>query len=245
MMFRMLLLLLICLMLVSCATHESGWTRNAGAAGVGQYTMPPAGYEKNTLGVMEFKDKTGGRGRGEAAADQIVTLWVKSRRFNVIERTRLNEILKEQNLTSVRPGEIPPAGQIRGCRYLCLGSITDFEIKKSSSNQGGGIFRGGLLRRITGVPALDINFSSTKLDFHIGVDVRIVDTTTGAVILAENADVKRNETAKGMGLNLVGFDVGKSGTVSVDSKNQGRLLRLALDEVVQKLIPQLDNMFSR
>lgn len=242
--FFMILLGLVCV--VGCATHESSFSRNETPAGVGIYSRPPAGYisPKPTMGVLEFKDKTGNRNKGVAAADQLTTLWVKSKRFTVVERTRLKDILKEQNMEGiVRPGEIPPAGEVRGCRYLCYGSVTDFEIKTTNSRKGGGFLRG--ITRAVGVPVLDFDFSKSELFFHIGIDVRIVDTTTGEIVFAELADVKRTETAKGMGLGIAGIDVSKSGSVKIDNKNQGRLLRLALDEVVKKLLPEIDNTFRK
>ena len=245
--YKTLAILCVTLAILStgCSSTSSEWGSGE-VPGVGLYTPPSPGFQKHRLGVLNFEDKTGGGPiSSAAAADQLTTLLVKAQRFIVIERTRINDLLKEQNLHGiVRQDQMAQAGQVLGAELLCYGSITDFEIKRTGTRSGGGILRGVGGVFVPQLSVLDIDFSKEQLDFHIGVDVRIVDSTTGEIVFAESQDVKRTETASGMGLSLVGLSVGSEARVEVDNENQGRLLRLGLDMVVKKLLPLIDQKYG-
>ena len=230
--------------LFGCSSTKSEWGSGE-IQGVGSYNSPPPNYKKERLAVLDFKDKTGGGDRAMAASDQMTTLWVKSRRFRVVERTRLKDLLKEQGMVAtVRPDQLAKTGEVLGAKFLCYGSITDFEIKKTKTKSGGGILSGISVGPVRVPSVFKIDFKKDKLDFHIGVDVRIVNSTTGEVLFAESADVRRTETAEGMGLTIAGIGGRSDGSVDVGNKNQGRLLRMALDRVVKKLLPEIDRQFS-
>lgn len=232
---------------VGCASTSTEWGSGE-VAGVGSYPPPGPGFEKKRMAVLHFEDKTGGgKKRADAASDQMTTLWVKTLRFRMVERERMQDLLKEQQLVGVvNPEQLVQAGKILGVELLCYGSITDFEIKKTNTESGGGILRG--VGGIVGAPeigVLDIDFRKAQLDFHIGVDVRIVDATTGEILFAESADMRRTETASGMGLSLAGLNVSSNGQIEISNENQGRLLRLSLDTVVKKLLPTIDAQYEK
>jgi curli biogenesis system outer membrane secretion channel CsgG len=227
----------------SCASTNTSSSWGSGEIpNVGVYPPAPAGFQKYRLAVIYFEDKASDKRRAEAAADQITTLLVKTHRFQMIERERIKNILKEQHMEGiVREDQLPKTGQMLGVEYLCYGSVTDFEVKKTETKAGTGF----LNRIVPGISAFEIDFSKGQLDFHIGVDIRIVDTTTGEILFAESADVKRTETVEGMGLNVLGFSTSSGGKIEIDSENQGRLLRLALDMVIKKLLPEIDKKFTK
>lgn len=236
-------------LMLGCSSTSSDWSADE-VAGVGEYPLPPAGYQKQRLGVLEFKDKTGGKNRGVAASDEMTTLLVNTDRFQVIERERLKDLLKEQNMEGiVTPEQMAKAGQVMGAEYLCYGSVTNFEIKHTRTQSGGGFLRdlgsvnvGGV--HVPGVSVFDIDFKKDQLEFNIGVDVRIVHSTTGEIFFAGSSDVKRVETASGMGLTLVGVSASSDGSIQVDNENQGKLLRMALHRIVKKMLPKIDQKFS-
>jgi curli biogenesis system outer membrane secretion channel CsgG len=241
-----LLAIFIIALLAGCASTSSEWGSGE-IPDIGVYPPPPAGLRKQRLAVIYFQDKTGGgKKRSAAAADQMTTLMVKTRRFQVIERERLQDVLKEQDMEGiVNPDQMARTGEVLGADLLCYGSVTDFEVKKTKTQRGGGVLRG--VGKIVGAPhvgVLDVDFKSSKLDFHIGLDVRIVQSTSGEVLFADSADMRRTETADGMGLNLVGLSVSSQGDIQINNENQGRLLRLALDSVVKKLIPEIDQTYG-
>ena len=225
-------------LLISCVSTTSEWKSDE-IPNVGSYPPPPPNINRKTLAVLEFKDKTGSGNREEAAIDQMTTLLLKTRRFRIIERERLDDIVKEQNLEGiVDPSTIAQKQRVKGAELLCFGSITNFEIKTTRTRN-----RGGILNRLP-ISVLDIDFKKQVLDFDIGVDVRIVDSTTGEVIFAESSDVKRSETASAMGLEIVGISARGDGSIQINNNNQGKLLRMALDKVVKKMLRDIDYVNS-
>ncbi|WP_372367546.1 CsgG/HfaB family protein [Candidatus Uabimicrobium sp. HlEnr_7] len=232
-MMKYFLILACSVVLMSCVSTSSEWKSDE-IEGVGSYSPPPANIHRKSLAVREFKDKTGGN-REEAAIDQMTTLLLKTRRFRIIERARLEDIVEEQSLEGiVDPSTMAQKRKVIGAELLCLGSITNFEVKTTRTRN-----RGGILNRLP-ISVLDIDFKKQKLDFDIGIDVRIVDSTTGEVIFAESTDVKRTETASAMGLELVGISARGDGSIKISNNNQGKLLRLALDKVVKKMLRDID-----
>ena len=243
-MMRYFIVTCLVFLFLGCASTESK-LENSEVPDVGQYPAPKKGIRKKRLAVIDFKDKTGKK-RGQAGADQMTTLLFKTRRFRVIERKRLKDLLAEQNLHGiVTPEQLIKKGKIKGVDLLCFGSITNFEVKHTDQSLSGGFL--STLATVAAnyfspvpIPNLDFDYLKIQLDFHIGVDVRIVDTTTGEVLFADSSDVKRTETASSLGLVIAGISTRPDGRVEVDNENQGKLLRMALDHAVKKMLPDID-----
>ncbi|WP_372367545.1 CsgG/HfaB family protein [Candidatus Uabimicrobium sp. HlEnr_7] len=230
--------------LIGCSSTESK-LQNSELDGIGKYPPPHRNISRKNLAVIDFKDKTG-RDGGQAGADQMTTLLFKTRRFRIIERERLQDLLAEQGLHGVvTPKELVEKGKIKGVDLLCFGSITNFEIKHTDISLQGG-FLSTLATSVANyfspipIPNIDFDYLKIQLDFHIGVDVRIVDTSTGEVLFADSSDVKRTETASSLGLVIAGISTRPDGYVDVDNENQGKLLRMALDRAIKKMLPDID-----
>lgn len=98
------------------------------------------------------------------------TQMAKVGRFKLIERSRVDEILAEQNLNNA-VGDKGTAGggfYIAGIDYLVFGSIT--KLGQTTSDVGTG------------------NFRTRKVTTEMAVDVRVVDAATGEIRRAESAD---------------------------------------------------------
>ena len=66
---------------------------------------------------------------------------IRSSRFNLIERLRLNDLKKEQSeVGTVDPSEIAKAGKVRGVDYMFFGAITNFKVTVNKTRTGGGAF---------------------------------------------------------------------------------------------------------
>ena len=241
---RISLMCIAVLCFLGCASTQSD-LKNSEIPEVGQYPPPARGVHKKSLAVIDFKDKTGGD-RGQAGADQMTTLMLKTRRFKIVERERLQDLLKEQNLHGiVAPEQLAEKEKVHGVDLLCFGSITNFEIKHTDYSLSGGILS-SLATSVANyfspipIPNLDFDYLKIQLDIHIGVDIRIVDTTTAEVIFADSSDVKRTETARSMGLVIAGISTRPDGSIDIDNDNQGKLLRMALDRAIKKMLPDID-----
>jgi len=108
---------------------------------------------------------------GRAAADQFVTRLVQSGRFSVIERDKLDLVLKEQSLSTsgaIDPKTAVHLGKLLGVQLILTGSITKFSIKRHRA--GIGPFRAQLGQA------------------QSALDVRLIDTSTGEIVLVASGE---------------------------------------------------------
>ncbi len=135
-----------------------------------------------------------------SATDMFMTALIKSRRFMVLERQRLNESVyreKQMNQQGMTTGNTAQY-RLTGADYVFVGTVT--EANPTSSRTGvAGTYRG-----------LGVETSGEKGE--IGLDIRVLDARTGAVLDAVNV---RKEIAEG------GFSVSGVGAFlrSVTKKN--------------------------
>ncbi len=87
------------------------------------------------VAVMSFENNSTwsywGDNLGKAAADELVTQLFKTGLFSVIERTRLDSLLAEQDLGASGAVDAATAariGQLLGAQLILMGSITQFSI---------------------------------------------------------------------------------------------------------------------
>ncbi|MCZ6794963.1 MAG: hypothetical protein O7J95_15275 [Planctomycetota bacterium] len=208
---------------------------------MGVYSSPPSPYYKVRAAVVDFNDKTG-YGLGDAAGEQLETLVMRSDRFSLIDRQRLDDLLREQGLHNiVNPEELARPGRVRGVDYLFLGSITNFRVQVVREKFLGGVFD----RVIKPVAPLDINTSKTVVKTDVGVDLKLVNTTTGEIVAKEFAEMSREDIASAWGLRVLGIGGNAENELRVDSDSQGKILRWALHETYKKMVPRIDRVFSK
>ena len=204
---------------------------------VGSYPPPPAGALRPRIGVPQFgvsgsaTDET-----SKIAADQMTTLAVMANRFEVIERAQLEQLLQEQGLAGVvKPGEMAKPAEVRGVNYLILGKITNFRVKAEKSKGGMNL---GSLGGHFGL--FDMQNSKSVITAECGVDLRLVDPTTGSIAASHFGEFKRTDSLSAMGVGVLGYRNQADATLEVDKDNQGKILRLALDQAMRKMLPQID-----
>ena len=111
------------------------------------------------------------------------TQLVQTKRFKIIERNRIDEVLSEQILQ----GEFSNNNtkmNVGGVDYIVYGSITKFGSKKKQIQTSG--------------------VSVIKLIAEFGVDLKVVDVLTGEIIKAESIDISL-ETGSGTSTNSFGI----------------------------------------
>ena len=145
-------------------------------------------FDYGTVGYHWWGDYDIGKGM----ADQVMNELLEEGSFRVIERKKLDTILAEQDFAHSNradPGaaKLSKLGKVLGVKYIITGSITKFGGEQKA--QGG---------RIKG-----IGVGLGKAKTEVTVTARLVDTTTGEVLLA----------AKGEGVSKKGggFSFSKSG----------------------------------
>ncbi|PCI64092.1 MAG: hypothetical protein COB37_02730 [Kordiimonadales bacterium] len=138
--------------------------------------------DKVTIGIGEITSSIRGVSP-DSFRTMLETQIIKTNKFKVIERARLAEILQEQGLGA--SGIIDGAdeiGGIEGVDYLIYGSITKFGESKS------------------GVAVRGFGSGGTRVE--MAIDLRIVDTQTGEVRLAETVE---NSIKSGSAVKIKGF----------------------------------------
>ncbi len=185
---------------------------------------------KKRIVVFNFEDKTdhtwhwwGGQQVGHGMADMLTTALVKSGNYRVFERTEIDKVMQEQALGQsgvVTPESAAKAGKMLGAEIAVVGAVTEFGHKKQST--------GGALKRI-GVGAAVSKQSAT-----VGVDVRIVNISTGEILKADNV---RKEHAKS-GLSLDTREGSFDNQAQFDESVVGKATRAAIEEIVKMLDEQ-------
>lgn len=171
--------------------------------------------------VLEFVNKSLGGHHywwddrvGAAAQDMLITELVKSKQFRVVERERLDAIMKEKGL--VLSGDIDPStamkiGKLLGAEYLIAGSVTEFG-KTEKGARG----------------AWGIGFGAKKVEFVSAIDARLFSVNTGEILWADSASEKESN------FNLEIF--GSGGGVQEDERLFDKVLRPVVKKLAQSLL---------
>lgn len=180
-----------------------------------------AAGKKIRVAVMNFANNSTwswwGDKLGEAANDEFTTQLVNSGQFTVIERAQLQSILQEQGLGAsgaVSTSTAPKIGKLLGVQVIFTGSITSFSIKRSGGSIAG--------------------FGATFAKAESKLDVRMIDTTTGEVLLA--AEGAGNKKVGGASFHGTSFEQ------DYDEGIAHEALRPAIEQVTQTVLGQMDKL---
>ena len=178
---------------------------------------------KKRVAVFIFDDKTdkswrwwNNKGVGEGIAEMLTTALVKTGNYRVIERRQLDQILKEQDLGAsgiVTPQSAAEIGKVLGVELAIMGAVTEFGYKKSDT--------GG---RIKGI-GLGLQSQSAT----VGLDCRMVNTTTAEIITADN--VRKEKSSKGIRVSTRKFSF--KNRKSFDESLVGKAAREAVKDVIR------------
>jgi curli biogenesis system outer membrane secretion channel CsgG len=147
---------------------------------------------KPRIAVLELKNKADNqwwyKGGAEAAQDVFVTELVKSGKFRVVEREQLEALMQEKNLTlsgDVDPKTAVKIGKLLGVNYLLTGAITEYGNTDKGAHSGG-------LGRLPG-------FSAGKRTFVAAMNARLIDTSTGEIVWADEARAEESSVKVSVG----------------------------------------------
>lgn len=187
---------------------------------------------KKRVAVFIFDDKTdkslrwwNKKGVGEGIAEMLTTALVKTGHYRVIERRQLDQILKEQDLGAsgiVTPQSAAKIGKVLGVELAIMGAVTEFGYKKSDT--------GG---RIKGI-GLGLQSQSAT----VGLDCRLVNTTTAEIIAADN--VRKEKSSKGIRVSTRNLSF--KSRKSFDESLVGKAAREAVKEVIKLIDKNAPNI---
>lgn len=178
--------------------------------------------KKKRVAVFIFDDKTdngrswwGQRTVGEGMSDMVITELVKTGQYTVLERQELDELLREQDLGAsgiVTPESAAEIGKVLGVELAVMGAVTEFGYNKSDT---------------------DVRVDRTRVGLGmqsaaVGMDVRMVNTSTGEIIAAENIRKTKRAPSASVSRGSIGFENENEFNQSI----VGKAARNAIEDVV-------------
>ncbi|MCP3986236.1 MAG: hypothetical protein GY723_17800 [bacterium] len=196
------------------------------AGSAGAQTQECSG-PKRRIAVMKFGSTSKlalyeGYDVGEALSAQLTTALQHTGCFIVTERLELKSLLREQQLGMsgiVNPETAAKGGRVIGAEWIIKGEVTELEVEARGKGFSLGV-------PIPGLPA-GIRLGGEKAGAHLGLDLRIVDSTTGATV--QSHYVSAESKTKGM---AIGFD-SAWGSVGGDTFSKTPLGKAARNAIVQ------------
>lgn len=148
------------------------------AAMAAVFAVTPAAAQEDAkprIAVVDFRNTSSwhywGPQLGQAAAEELTTQLVQAGDFTVVERSRLQSLLQEQDLGQsgrVDASTAAEIGRLLGVQAIVTGSITQFSIETKSGGIG------------------PVSASFTQAESVL--DVRVVNTETGEIMLAAEGE---------------------------------------------------------
>ncbi len=164
-------------------------------------------------------------GAAKGVSDLLTNKLVNSGRYTMIERSRIADILAEQNLGAsgrVDASTAAQVGRLLGADAVIIGSVTRFNLDEEGS--GGSIFGFGGNR--------------TVRTAEVALTARIVNTTTGEIISVAEGSGTKEQGSGGVSISILG-NIGSS------ANNDDELLSGAADAAVSQLADKLVDSSSR
>lgn len=182
--------LLLPALLFSCAPTA----RVVGGEEFDEAPLTPYHGPRARIAVALFEDRTakGYDHIGDGIATMFTTALVNSRRYIVLERDLIDEVISEQDLAAggrVGIGTEAPIGEIEGAELLLAGAVTEFEPEKFGV--GGALLGLGTLigsaalhEKVDGLPV----GAATYRESHIALDLRLIDTATSRILASVSVE---------------------------------------------------------
>ncbi len=160
------------------------------------------------------------RGLADSIEEMLITSLHQSGRFIVLERSAIDEILKEQRLSLsgvIRPDTAVKVGELLGTQILVKTVVTEFAEEKIGTVQLGPI----VVSVVKG---------------YVAMDMRIFDANTGVIIESRRAESTISET--GGGLLLKGREMGIN-ISDYEKTALGKAVREVIDELADFLVSEM------
>jgi len=172
---------------------------------------------KRRVGVVNFENKTAyGQNRlGTAASDILITELVKSGKFIVVERDKLNAVMAEQKLDmtgAIDPATAAKVGKILGLNAIVTGAISQFGVQTEGSEY--------------------LVTQSKSQVVQCTVDIRVVDAETGQILYADSGT--------GVGRQHTGGFLGLGTRAGYNESLEGDALRAAIVKFTNNIVEQVE-----
>jgi curli biogenesis system outer membrane secretion channel CsgG len=190
---------------------------------------------KKIVCVMDLEDKSGQHGSwrniGTGVAEMLITALADTKKYTLIERSKLEAVMDEQKLGAsgaVTAQTAAKIGRLLGAQYIITGSVTEFGIKDSKIGVGG----------LEKVLPFGGGAKMSKTKARAVIDVRAIDTTSAQITAAAKGEGEKSSADFSGNLSIApSFDFGKEG---FDETILGKAARKAVDSVAAELSKKFD-----
>ena len=203
----------------------------AAVAGLFLSTAVMGATLKKIVAVSRFENKTSWKGQvslDDGMADQLTDALMQSGQFVVMERQTLGDVTAEQDLANsgrAQKSQSAQTGKLVNAQILVKGTVTEFENQSSGSENGVGF--GGF------------NIGNKREEAHVGLIIRLIDTTTGEVLDSQRVEGKAASGGVKFGMNVAGVGFGTSG---FSKTPLGKATQMAIDNAVSQIAAKLKNV---
>jgi len=194
-------------------------------------SSPGFAAPKKTIAVSDFENKSGWRGSwelGQGMQEMMATALINTGKFTVLERQDLDAIMQEQDLgASGRSAEGSAAaiGKLGRAQILIAGAVTEFEDKKEGQSGGFGAF--------------GVRVGGSTSQAHVGLNIRVFDTTTGEVL--DSIRVTGSASSSGFKISA-GHPFGGSDFGSFQKTPIGEATQQAINDAAQRISARLNDV---
>ncbi len=188
---------------------------------------------KKVVAVSRFENKTsygtgGAWNIGSGMSDQLTDALTASGQFVVLERQTLGDVIGEQDLAAsgrTMKSKSARTGKITSAQILIKGAVTEYASSSSGSD--------------TGVSVMGVRVGGSKKEAHVGLIIRLIDTTTSEVLVSKRVEGKAKSGGFNLGLNIKGVGFG---TKAFKKTPLGKATQMAIDSAVEAVAEGLRNI---
>lgn len=167
------------------------------------------------------------------------TALVKSHRFKVVDRKKLEHVMREKNMAKSGDVQANAAsfGKVLGVEYLITGSVTEFGIKREGSSVGFGA------STADSTAGAGVTTGSARGTARIVVDLKVIAVKDGTIAYSDSAVGESYSENVNFGLDLLTggtkLDLNANGgTIGFDETVSGKAARACADEHVYKMVSE-------
>ena len=214
-----LVVIILCLLFASfnsCNTTKQVVKKDTVIADYSKYQL--VGPKKRIF-VADFENRsTYGQHRlGKALSDIIITELSKTDLFILVEREKLNVVMKEHTLSQtglITEASAPEIGLLLGANAILTGSVTQFGVRTQVVD--------------------NIIAASKKQVATCGLDVRIINVNTGVIAWAGSGEGEASRTYSQV--------LGSGSAGGYDETLEGDAFRAAVVRLMENMVTELNKM---
>lgn len=184
--------------------------------------------DRLTIAVMDFDYSSLSNARNlnlidgaaRGVSDVVAGELVETRKYRVIERSRLDAILDEQGLANsglVDSGTAAQIGRLLGAELIMVGSITQFDLQE----------------RGTGFGLFGVSLGNQTRKALVTLNTRVINSTTGEILMSAEGQAEVSQVDGDV--RIRGVNLGTA------TNNDGTLLTVATRDAIREVIKQMDS----